>query len=66
MTKSNIEEIRNLSLQDIQSQIITIKKEIFSLRLKKATRQLEKTHLFKKNKNLLAQLLMVEAELSTK
>nr|YP_010337187.1 ribosomal protein L29 [Pseudoerythrocladia kornmannii]QUE28267.1 ribosomal protein L29 [Pseudoerythrocladia kornmannii]UNJ16772.1 ribosomal protein L29 [Pseudoerythrocladia kornmannii] len=66
MGKSNIQELRSLNLQEIESKIIATKKEIFSLRLKKATKQLEKTHLFKENKNLLAQLLMVEKELTNK
>nr|QUE29994.1 ribosomal protein L29 [Erythrocladia irregularis] len=63
MGKSKIEELRNLNLAEVEAKIITIKKELFTLRLKKATKQLEKTHLFKEKKNLLAQLLMIENEL---
>nr|QUE28472.1 ribosomal protein L29 [Porphyrostromium boryanum] len=62
MNKSAIHEFRSLSITEIETKIVEIKKEIFSLRLQKATKQLEKTHLFKYNKHILAQLLTVEAE----
>nr|YP_010337750.1 ribosomal protein L29 [Sahlingia subintegra]UNJ17335.1 ribosomal protein L29 [Sahlingia subintegra] len=63
MVKSAIKEYRSLSLEEIEEKIIETKKEIFSLRLKKATKQLEQTHLFKYNKHILCQLITVEAEL---
>ncbi len=63
MSKSTINEFRKFSLTQIEAKIIDIKQEIFSLRLKKATKQLEKSHLFKYNKHILAQLLTVETEL---
>nr|QUE29786.1 ribosomal protein L29 [Erythrotrichia carnea] len=66
MSKSTIETFRSLNIEEIEDKVIEIKKEIFSLRLQKATKQLEKSHLFKYNKHLLAQLLTVEAELKNK
>lgn len=66
MSKSTINTFRSLNLEEIEAKVIEIKKEIFSLRLQKATKQLEKSHLFKYNKHLLAQLLTVEAELKHK
>ncbi|PLZ71456.1 50S ribosomal protein L29, partial [Fischerella thermalis] len=39
-----------------------VKKELFQLRLQKATRQLEKPHLFRHARHRLAQLLTVESE----
>nr|QUE29213.1 ribosomal protein L29 [Erythrotrichia welwitschii] len=66
MGKSAINEFRSLDLTEIEDKILEIKQEIFSLKLKKATKQLEKTHLFKHNRRLLAQLLTIEAELKEK
>ena len=66
MSKSAIKEFRSFSLEEIETKIIEVKQEIFSLKLKKATKQLEKSHLFKYNKHILAQLLTVEAELKQK
>lgn len=66
MSKSTIDTFRSLSLEEIEAKVIEVKKEIFSLKLQKATKQLEKSHLFKHNKHTLAQLLTVEAELKKK
>nr|QUE29389.1 ribosomal protein L29 [Erythrotrichia longistipitata] len=66
MSKSTIDTFRSLSLEEIEAKVIEVKKEIFSLKLQKATKQLEKSHLFKYNKHTLAQLLTVEAELKKK
>ncbi len=55
-----INEIRELSKVDIETKIEEVKKEIFELKFKQATRQPIKTHLFKAQKRFLAQLLTVE------
>nr|YP_010728940.1 ribosomal protein L29 [Lithothamnion corallioides]WEA77063.1 ribosomal protein L29 [Lithothamnion corallioides] len=55
-----INEIRELSKIDIATKIEEVKKEIFELKFKQATRQNIKTHLFKANKRFLAQLLTIE------
>lgn len=55
-----IHEIKNLSLQEIEEKIHAVKKEIFELKFKQATRQPIKTHLFRTYKRFLAQLLTIE------
>lgn len=62
MAFPKISEVRNLSDEEIGEQIITLKRELFELRLQKATRRLEKNHLFKHKQHKLAQLLTVETE----
>jgi large subunit ribosomal protein L29 len=59
-----------LPLSDLQSfdnetlikEIVAAKKQLFELRLKKATRQSFKPHLFKHNKRKVAQLLTLESQ----
>ena len=62
MPLPKISEARDLSDQEIADQIIAVKKQLFQLRLQKATRQLEKPHSFRHAKHRLAQLLTVEHE----
>jgi len=62
MPLPKIEEARNLSDAELDEQIIAVKKQLFQLRLQKATRQLDKPHQFKHSKHRLAQLLTVEHE----
>lgn len=62
MAMPKIEDARALSDEDLAAEIIAVKKELFELRLQKATRQLEKPHLIRHSKHRLAQLLTVEAE----
>lgn len=62
MALPKIEDARNLSDAELAEQIIAVKRELFQLRLQKATRQLEKPHLFKHTRHRLAQLLTVEGE----
>ncbi|WP_159787445.1 50S ribosomal protein L29 [Sodalinema gerasimenkoae] len=63
MALPQIEEVRNLSPEDIAEQVLQVKKQLFDLRLQQATGQLEKTHQFKHLRHRLAQLLTVEGEL---
>jgi large subunit ribosomal protein L29 len=57
-----IEDIKDLSSDELAEQILATKRQLFELRLQKATRRLEKTHEFKHAKHRLAQLLTVEGE----
>lgn len=57
-----IEDARKLSDEDLAAEILTVKRELFQLRLEQATRRLEKPHLFKHTKHRLSQLLTVERE----
>jgi large subunit ribosomal protein L29 len=55
----NVEKIINnqdLVFKDIKSEIIFLRKELFNLRIKKATQQNFKPHLFKKYRHSLNQL----------
>lgn len=62
MAFPKISEVRALSDEDIAKEILGVKRQLFELRLQKATRRLEKTHQFTHAKHRLAQLLTVEAE----
>lgn len=62
MALPKIDEVRDLSDAELDEQIVAVKKQLFQLRLQKATRQLDKPHQFKHAKHRLAQLLTVEHE----
>ena len=62
MPLPKISEVRELSNAQLAEEVIAVKKQLFQLRLQKATRQLEKPHEFKHSRHRLAQLLTVEAE----
>jgi large subunit ribosomal protein L29 len=62
MALSKAKDIRALSDQEIADGIVAIKRELFDLRLQKATGRLEKTHQFKHARHKLAQMLTVEQE----
>jgi len=62
MPLPKISEARELSDQQLSEEILVVKKQLFQLRLQKATRQLEKPHQFKHFRHRLAQLLTVEGE----
>ena len=62
MPLPKVSEARELSDAQLDEQIIAVKKQLFQLRLQKATRQLDKPHQFKHAKHRLAQLLSVEHE----
>lgn len=55
-----IKEIKNLKTLELNNKIIEVKKALFELKFKQATRQSIKTHLFKKYKCMLAQMLTIE------
>ncbi|MBE9208152.1 50S ribosomal protein L29 [Nostoc sp. LEGE 06077] len=62
MPLPKISEARELSDEKLVEEIIATKKQLFQLRLQKATRQLEKPHQFRHARHRLAQLLTVEGE----
>ena len=62
MPLPKIADARDLNDEELAQAIVDVKKQLFQLRLQKATRQLDKTHQFKHNKHRLAQLLSVEHE----
>ena len=62
MSKTTTKEVRNLSETEISEKIESLRKELFDLRFKQATRQLAQTHRFKEARIELAQLLTVSNE----
>lgn len=63
MALVKIKELRALSDDEIASAIADTKRELFDLRFKKATRQIETGfHQFKHSRRKLAQLMTVERE----
>ncbi len=62
MAKLDATEVRNLTASDITEQIDDLRRELFDLRFKQATRQLTNTHRFKEARIKLAQLLTVQSE----
>ena len=63
MALVKIKELRSLSDEELTQAITDTKRELFDLRFKKATRQLETGfHQFKHNRRKLAQLMTIERE----
>jgi large subunit ribosomal protein L29 len=62
MPLPKIAEARELSDEKLAEEITNVKRQLFQLRLQKATRQLEKPHQFRHARHRLAQLLTVEGE----
>lgn len=62
MPLPKIEDARKLTDAQLEEQILAVKRELFQLRMQKATRQLEKPHQFKHARHRLAQLMTVEQE----
>jgi large subunit ribosomal protein L29 len=58
----SIRELETLDYNALDRKIIETKKEIFDLRLKKATFTSLEPHLFKKAKRVLAQLLTLKTQ----
>ena len=58
----NFSELKSLNDEKLAEEILEVKKQLFDLRLKKATRQSFKPHLFKHNKRKVAQLLTLESQ----
>ena len=64
MSKTTTKDVRNLSDSEISEKIENLRKELFDLRFKQATRQLTTTHRFKEARNELARLLTISKERS--
>ena len=62
MPLPKIDEVRDLSDQELGEQIVATKRQLFDLRFQKGTRQLDKSHRFKHTRHRLAQLLTIERE----
>ncbi len=63
MALTKVTEIRSLSDEEITTEIARIKRELFDLRFKKATRQMETGfHQFRHTRRQLAQLMTIQRE----
>ncbi len=62
MPLPKISEARELNDEKLAEEILAVKRQLFQLRLQKATRQLDKPHKFRHARHRLAQLLTVEGE----
>ncbi|MBW4515368.1 MAG: 50S ribosomal protein L29 [Timaviella obliquedivisa GSE-PSE-MK23-08B] len=62
MPLPKVDEIKDLSDQELSDQITTVKKDLFQLRFQKATRQMDKPHQFKHKRHRLAQLMTIERQ----
>lgn len=62
MPLPKIQTARELSNEELEAEIVAVKRELFNLRLKKATRQPVKPHEFGHAKHRLSQLMTVERE----
>nr|YP_011007270.1 50S ribosomal protein L29 [Scytothamnus australis]WAM64699.1 50S ribosomal protein L29 [Scytothamnus australis] len=60
MSLPKIDEIKALDKNDLEKEILNIKKQLFELRLCRGTKQSFKSHQFKHRKHRLAQLLMIK------
>ena len=66
MEALTIQEIKKLKNIELTDKIIEVKKALFELKFKQATQKSIKTHLLKKYKRMLAQLLTIERNLQGK
>ena len=57
-----LNDLKSFDNETLTKEIVATKKQLFELRLKKATRQSFKPHHFKHNKRKVAQLLTLESE----
>ena len=62
MSSSDISELRKLDPDLLDEKVILIRKELADLRVKKATRQEFKPHVFKQKRLNLAQLLTIKSQ----
>jgi large subunit ribosomal protein L29 len=51
-----IDELRNLTVEELQTELLSLRKEQFNLRMKKASGSLDKTHLITMVRKLVAKV----------
>lgn len=62
MSLPKIADARKLNDQELEARVLELKRQLFDLRFKKGTRQLDKPHQFKHIRHEISQLLTVERE----
>ena len=65
-TSESLKDFKNLDQTQINEKVDQLRKELFDLRFKKATRQLNETHKFRLIKKQIAQLLTLNKDQSNK
>lgn len=58
----NVEELRGLSTEELQAELISLRKEQFTLRMKKANGSLDKTHLITMVRKTIARVKTIMTE----
>ncbi len=58
----NIDELRNLTIDELQAELISLRKEQFNLRMKKASGSLDKTHLVTMVRKVIARVKTILTE----
>nr|YP_009455834.1 50S ribosomal protein L29 [Dictyopteris divaricata]YP_010205339.1 50S ribosomal protein L29 [Grateloupia livida]AQZ25050.1 50S ribosomal protein L29 [Dictyopteris divaricata]UAV85908.1 50S ribosomal protein L29 [Grateloupia livida] len=66
MVFPKIEDVKDLNLQELENEILSLKKQLFKLRFCQATKETFKPHEFKHKKHRLAQLFLLKKELEKK
>lgn len=59
MSLPSIDEVKDLNLEQLSKEILILRKQLFTLRMRKATRQAFTPHSIKHAKHRLRQLLMI-------
>ena len=62
MSFQSFSELKDLDDVKLSQEIVDAKKSLFDMRLKKATRQTFKPHLFKHTKRKIAQLMTIDRQ----
>ena len=62
MTNSAYTDLLQLDDSALKEQVAAARKTLFELRCKRATRQLDKSHLFRQNRVKLARLLTIQQQ----
>ena len=57
-----IDELRNLTIDELQAELISLRKEQFNLRMKKASGSLDKTHLVTMVRKVIARVKTILTE----
>jgi large subunit ribosomal protein L29 len=57
-----VNELRNMNIDDLQNELLSLRKEQFNLRMKKANGTLDKTHLIRLMRKLVAKIKTILTE----
>ena len=65
-TSAYLEELKSLTVADLQAQLVDAKKELFNLRFQNATNQLDNTSRIKEVRKNIARIQTVMSEMASK